>query len=284
MARTTPGVGRAVSVLTFLAAHSGEEFSLSELARRLELSKATCHAVLASLADAGFVLRHPGRSTYRLGPGLIALGRAAEESLGVVDVARDEMRALATRLNAACLATAVVGEEIVVVSTANAGAPLSVVVPVGQRLPLVPPFGTVFLAWAAPEAIDRWLRRLDSDASEEEVDRLRRAVADIRRRGYIAALQPASGDAAAVGPDALAGTLATEDDALVRLGGAAPFRISYVVAPVFGPDATVALALTLVGLPEQLPATELSTYARELTTAAARVTEAIHGRVPARTA
>ncbi|WP_170861031.1 IclR family transcriptional regulator [Trujillonella endophytica] len=277
-------MGRAVSVLTFLAAHSGEEFSLSELARRLELSKATCHAVLASLADAGFVLRHPGRSTYRLGPGLIALGRAAEESLGVVDVARDEMRALATRLNAACLATAVVGEEIVVVSTANAGAPLSVVVPVGQRLPLVPPFGTVFLAWAAPEAIDRWLRRLDSDASEEEVDRLRRAVADIRRRGYIAALQPASGDAAAVGPDALAGTLATEDDALVRLGGAAPFRISYVVAPVFGPDATVALALTLVGLPEQLPATELSTYARELTTAAARVTEAIHGRVPARTA
>lgn len=274
MPRTTPGVERAVSVLTFLAAHSGEEFSLSELARRLELSKATCHAVLASLADAGFVLRHPSRSTYRLGPGLIPLGRAAEESLGVVDVARDEMRALATRLHAACLATAVVGDEIVVLSSASAGAPVSVAVRVGQRLPLVPPFGTVFLAWAPPEAIDRWLRRLDSDASDEEVDRLRQAVAAVRRRGYIAGLD-SSGD-----PSGTGGTLATEDDALNDLAGSVPYRISYVVAPVFAADATVALALTLVGLPEQLPATDLPTYARELTASARRVTEAINGRVP----
>ena len=283
MPRTTPGVERAVSVLNLLAAHSGEEFSLSEMARRLELSKATCHAVLASLAAAGFVLRHPGRSTYRLGPGLIALGRAAEESLGVVDVAREEMRALAARLHMECLATAVVGDEIVVLSRASADAPLSIAVRVGQRLPLVPPFGTVFLAWSAPEAIDSWLRRLDSDAGDEDVARLRRAVAIVRRRGYVAGLQPSSADDATGAMergDVLGGTLATEDDALVGLGTSVPFRINYLVAPVFAPDATVALALTLVGLPGQLPATELPRYVRELTASARRVTEAIHGRVP----
>lgn len=279
MPRTTPGVERAALVLNFLAANSAEEFSLSELGRRLGLSKATCHAVLTSLAGVGFVLRHPSRSTYRLGPGLISLGRAAEESLGVVDVAREEMRALATRLHVECLATAAIGDEIVVLSRASVDTPLGIAARVGQRLPLVPPFGTVFLAWAAPDAIDRWLRRLDSGASEQHVARLREAVAAVRRRGYVAGLSSPPGTPPDADGEALA-ALATEDAALVELGAALPFRVNYVVAPVFAPDATVALALTLVGLPEQLPAAELPLYVRELTASTRRVTEAIHGRVP----
>jgi hypothetical protein len=54
------------------------------------------------------------------------------------------------------------------------------------------------------------------------------------------------------------------------------------VAPVFAPDATVALAL--VRLLEQLPATDHPIYARELVASARRVPEAINGRVPGSTA
>jgi hypothetical protein len=52
MARPAPGTERTVALITFLADHSGRSFSLSELARRLQLDKATAHATLAALNDA----------------------------------------------------------------------------------------------------------------------------------------------------------------------------------------------------------------------------------------
>ena len=68
--RPAPGVERVVAVLNFLAAHPDESFTLSELARRLDLNKATCHALLMPLTQAGYLLRHPTRMNYTLGPAL----------------------------------------------------------------------------------------------------------------------------------------------------------------------------------------------------------------------
>src|SRR5207248_704067 len=72
--RPAPGAERVVAVLNFLTAHPDESFTLSELARRLGLNKATCHALLMTLTEAGYVLRHPTRMTYMLGPALVAAG------------------------------------------------------------------------------------------------------------------------------------------------------------------------------------------------------------------
>src|SRR5205807_5671765 len=55
--RPAPGAERVVAVLNFLTAHPDESFTLSELARRLDLNKATCHALLMTLTDAGYLLR-----------------------------------------------------------------------------------------------------------------------------------------------------------------------------------------------------------------------------------
>ena len=71
MARPAPGADRVVRVLDFLAAHPDDRFTLSELARRLELNKATAHALLVTLTDSGYLLRHPTDMTYSLGPALI---------------------------------------------------------------------------------------------------------------------------------------------------------------------------------------------------------------------
>ena len=69
-----------VRVLDFLAGRPEERFGVSELARRLELSKPTCLGIVTSLADAGYLVRDPGDKTYRLGPSLITLGHRAQES------------------------------------------------------------------------------------------------------------------------------------------------------------------------------------------------------------
>jgi len=155
MARPSPAVGRVVAVLNFLAAHPDDGFTLSELARHVDLNKATAHSMLNALADAGYVLRHPTRLIYTLGPALVALGNAVAGSSPAVDFARDEMRALAGRFELECLATTAVADEMVIV--ARSGVPSRVatvdeLVQVGRRLPLVPPLGTVFKAWAGDDA------------------------------------------------------------------------------------------------------------------------------------
>src|SRR5205809_7052103 len=93
--RPAPGAERVVAVLNFLAAHPDESFTLSELARRLNLNKATCHALLMTLTEAGYLLRHPSRMTYMLGPSMVAIGSAAPAPSQAVDVAREEIRPLA---------------------------------------------------------------------------------------------------------------------------------------------------------------------------------------------
>src|SRR5205823_1625778 len=62
-------------------------------------------------------------------------------------------------------------------------------VQIGQRLPLVPPLGTVFVAWSSPSEIDEWLRRLGPSAADAELTRYREAVETVRQRGYSLGLE-----------------------------------------------------------------------------------------------
>src|SRR3954469_4933182 len=110
MARPSPQTDRLVAVVDLLASREGEGLSLSDIARRLGLSPVTCHPMLASLLKAGWVVRHPTRKTYRLGPALTAIGEAAAAGFSAVDVAHPVMAELETELGLTCLAL-VPGDE-----------------------------------------------------------------------------------------------------------------------------------------------------------------------------
>jgi DNA-binding IclR family transcriptional regulator len=245
---SAPAVDRAVKVLDFLAAHPAERFGVSELARRLEISKATCHAVVSSLSEAGYLLRHPGQLTYSLGPGVIALGAAAQARFGALDVARDELPELADELGVECIVSAAVGHEIVLLARAGPQTALGLAASVGQRVPLAPPLGAVFLAWSPAEVVEDWLQRSGSKGAQR--DRHQAALAEVRRRGYAATVDRAS------------------------------YPVNTVAVPVFGPDSSVELALTAAGFPDRLPAKAVPGCARRLRVSAARVSAAIHGVAP----
>ena len=64
MTRGTPGIDRALTVLTVLSTAPEHNFTLAEIVRRTGLSKATCHALLASLVTrAGCCATRSGRPT-----------------------------------------------------------------------------------------------------------------------------------------------------------------------------------------------------------------------------
>jgi DNA-binding IclR family transcriptional regulator len=73
---------------------------------------------------------------------------------------------------------------------------------------------------------------------------------------------------------------AHEEYLLQELEEGATYRLSQISAPVFGSDGAVALALTVVGLPEKLTGEEIPRFGDALVAAARRVTQSIHGSAP----
>ena len=66
---------RALSLLEALA-EAGGEASLTDLSRRTALNVSTCHHLLSTLVNWGYVAKVPGRRSYALGARVLYLGHA----------------------------------------------------------------------------------------------------------------------------------------------------------------------------------------------------------------
>src|SRR6478672_8148688 len=81
--RTSPPTERVVAVLDFLAHHPHDRFGLSELARRLDLSKPACLGIGTAHAAADSQVRDGRHKTYRVAPAMISLVHTAQECMRV---------------------------------------------------------------------------------------------------------------------------------------------------------------------------------------------------------
>ena len=292
MARRAPAVERAVAVLNYLAAHSGDRFTLSEIARDLTLNKATLHAILGALSEAGYLVRESDAKTYGLGPALVALGNSAVGSFPAVDTAMPEMQALTDELGIDCVASAAIHDEIVILARSGTPRPFGINVQPGQRLPLRPPLGSVFVAWSKQDRLERYLSRVGPSASKDARERYRRAIAAVRARGYSVGLEGPPppprrspqgrrrGAAHAPTLEESVRGVEIEEYSLIELDPAASYRLNHIGAPVFGPDGEVALGLFLIGFAGGIPAEQVPEQAARLLSACERVTKAIQGKAP----
>jgi DNA-binding IclR family transcriptional regulator len=185
--RASPPTERVVAVLAFLARHPHDRFGLSELARRVEVSKPTCLGILTSLTEAGYLVRDTGETgrdkTYRLGPALITLGHIAQESLRISPAARDELRRLAETYGATAALSGVVDDRITLLElVAPHGTPATV--RVGQSYPFAPPVGLMFVLWDE-RAVRDWLDKEPTIPLRTDTERFERVIAECRTAGYL---------------------------------------------------------------------------------------------------
>jgi DNA-binding IclR family transcriptional regulator len=293
MSRPALAATRAVAVLNFLAAHPADEFTLSDIAERLDINLASAHALLAVLVDAGYASRHPRLRTFTLGPSVVALGSAALERHPAIDLARDAARELSAQLDLELAVTAVAGDDIVFLARAGAHRARGISVHVGQRVPLVPPLGAVFMAWAEGPRISDWLATSPTTGPRVDLDAV---LAGVRSRGYSVALEldvrRGLGDALTHLADAPvdAGLRGTIDDLVVELGRSEyqvadldsrrTYDVSMIAAPVFGADAQPVVALTLLGFEPGLSLDQVSSHGERLRDAGLVITKQSKGRIP----
>jgi DNA-binding IclR family transcriptional regulator len=157
VARPAPGADRSVAVLELLAGHPNERFTLSEVARRCDLNKATAHALLSTLSEHGVLLRHPQEKRYSLGPRLVAIGEAARRGYSAVDFVPAVLEDLSAGTGKWTRAFVRTGDRVEVV--AQARAPSDVDRSRDVVLPLVAPIGVLWMAWSDAPTVEAWLAR-----------------------------------------------------------------------------------------------------------------------------
>ncbi len=208
------------------------------------------------------------------------------EHLRLIDVARPHMEAVAKSCQVECLASAAVGDEMVLLAAAGTPADGRPYSRVGQRLPLIPPLGTALVAWSEP-ASEAWLNRAVPDSPPSRRPDLEAMLARVRDRGW----------SVVTWSDRLRDLEATVDQ-LTHSGSTPPAhstvrrliaelndehepanlegqaQLRSVTVPVFDQHQRVALQLTL-RLPPHAARGELDSYLQALQEAAERTSAAI---------
>lgn len=296
MPRPSPQTERLVEILEFLAADTAQQRSLADIARMLQVDKATVHPMLIELTRRGWLVRHPQRKTYQLGPRLVPIGDAARGATNVVDIARPALAMLADELGAACSAIITSGPDLVVAEIVQPRGVRRGTLgqQIGDRIEIRPPLAGIFMAWADEPEVSEWLGH-DDTLDPTNAAHFRAVLAAIRDRGYgveshspersplAAELEEIVGEARGkareplleaqferlMGPD----TVAAELDPNQRY---VPFSIN---APVFDDSARPVLAICAYDFPA-LSAAEVNTIGLTVRATARTVTNALHGIEP----
>ena len=296
MPRPAPAADRAAGIVSFLTAHPSRGFTISELVEHLGMNLASAHATLAVLSAYGFVIRDPVHRTYTLGPALVATGFAALEQHPAIGAAIEQAELLAEELDREVGLTAVAGRDVIFLArrgpeplAASIGYP-------GDRTPLLAPIGAVFMAWADDVAVDEWLARASID--DAAADSYRRALADIRARGFSVPMRPLGGPEMAdaishlrddpAAPDAeqrLTEVLHALPELLLHVDdvpGTDKVLYTTVAAPIFDPIGRVLLSLSVTGPEHPVPVDEVLELGRRVVRSAAVATRQGRGRAPER--
>lgn len=298
MARPSPQTERLVEILEFLAADTSQQRSLADIARMLQVDKATCLPMLGALTRRGWLVRHPQRKTYQLGPRLVPIGDAARGATNVVDIARPALAELADDLGAAVSAIITSGTDLVLAEIVQPRGVRRGVLgqQIGDRIEIRPPLAGIFMAWADENAVEEWIARDVTGPPAPRVEAHYRAVlAAVRRRGY--GVEFNAPDAPAVAAQleenvrdsrgkARESLLAAEFERLMRPESAAaeldpdqryvPFSIN---AAVFDDSARPVLAICAYDFP-LLSAAEVHAIGQTVRSTARGITSAIFGVEP----
>jgi DNA-binding IclR family transcriptional regulator len=232
-----------------LLAEARHPKGVTEVARELEISKARAHRHLRALVQRGYAAQDPRSDGYEVGIRVLTLGEQARERFDVIRAIRPQMAQLREASGLAVTASAIVGDEVIVLEMIQGASVIDFGVRPGSRLDLhASAHGLVALAFGPAHLLDlaltRPLRRWTPHTLDQP-DQVRRAVELVRRQGWATAV-----DAVQIGVNALA-------------------------VPVFDHRNVSRGAIALVGASQFIPAEPSAAQIDLVTTAAAQASRSL---------
>jgi DNA-binding IclR family transcriptional regulator len=179
---TSAPTERVLSILELLAQPGHEQLRFSDVARELDLTQATVHAILKTLSDRGWVSRDPVDKTFSLGPALVAVASRADATRSLSHAARAAAVALSAELGYPASVLERHGDSLLITAYEGVQRGSPSLQP-GDRIPYAPPFGVAFAAWESADGAHAWIERASSTEGGL-ADNLVQALARTRERGY----------------------------------------------------------------------------------------------------
>jgi DNA-binding IclR family transcriptional regulator len=174
-------VDRAIDLIE--AFQSGEdERGVAELAREVDLPRATVHRLLSSLTNRGFLAQDQRTGKYRLGLRLFELGSMVGNSLDVKRVAYPQMVNLMKQSGETAHLVVLDGIDVVFVDKVETDNPFRMVSQIGRRLPARFSGSGKALLSELPDAELR--RRFSNVLDDSQVAVLLDQLTAIRERGW----------------------------------------------------------------------------------------------------
>lgn len=186
-----------------LLAGAPHPMGVTEVARELAISKPRAHRHLRALVQRGYARQDLRTEGYEIGVQLLALGEMARERFDVMGAIRPVMAPLRAATGLAVTASALVGDEVVVLEMLQGATLIEFGVRPGSKLDLhASAHGLVALAFGPSlllaSALARPLRAW-TEHTVTDPDALQAEVARVRRQGWATAA-----DAVQIGVNALA--------------------------------------------------------------------------------
>lgn len=129
-------IRRTVLLFDVLAGAPARGYSLSEIAKRAELSSPTVHRILKVLLSAGAVEQNPATRLYRLGPRVPIWAAARPAQVQLVDVAEPYLAQASKSIGLAAFLSYRTGLDATCLTSYSEVEPLTRLVPAGARRPL----------------------------------------------------------------------------------------------------------------------------------------------------
>jgi DNA-binding IclR family transcriptional regulator len=279
-----------VAIINLLAGRAGG-VTLNEVADELGESSSTMVHVLAALTSAGYLVREQSDRRYHLGPALVEPGRVAADRYPGLAIARRYMGRLSRTFGSPCYAFVRDRRWARLVHyTWDPHRPVSPM-RIGELIPLVPPLGAVFVAWAPAAQVDEWIDA-DPSLTDDGAAQLRTTLVRIRRLGFSVEARRDQGlgdgvlDRLQEPPSPardreLRRMLSAEGHLVTAIDPRASYRATAIGAPVFGPSGVVELSITLSPFDRTLSGREVKAIGGAVSVAASAVTEEMQSHAPA---
>lgn len=179
-------LARGLRVITAFD-RDNDEMTLSEVARRSDMTRAAARRYLLTLCELGYVA---GDGKYfRLTPRVLELGFAFLTSMHIWDRAQPFMEQLTEQVNESCSISVLEGGDIVYVARVPTKRIMSVALGIGSRLPaFCTSMGRVLLADLRPAELDAFFAQGQfaprTQHTITDPAALRTEIMNVQRNGY----------------------------------------------------------------------------------------------------
>ncbi|MGJ9373727.1 IclR family transcriptional regulator domain-containing protein [Nesterenkonia sp. CF4.4] len=166
---------------------SDPKLTLSDVARRAGVSRATARRMLLTLVQEGYAYTD-GRF-FELTPKVLGLGQGYWSGRGWHELLQPSLGELSAKLTESCSAALLLGDEVMYVCRVHTRRIMRIDLGLGTKLPaLATSMGRVLLAGLGEEALGERLRTADRRAytarTVTDPGRLREIIAAVRNEGY----------------------------------------------------------------------------------------------------